>query len=240
MEFYSKTDQGRVRSQNEDFIYASDRPIGQLPNVFLLADGMGGSNAGEYASRLAVESLISDLRSHPEQAPVEALKESIEGANRTIFQEAKNDSEKKGMGTTLVACSLMGMDLLVANVGDSRLYLYDHRGIRQLTRDHSFVEELLRSGKIQPEDARNHPKKHFITRAVGAEEEVKPDFFEEQLAPETEILLCTDGLTDMLSDDEIAEVLQKRLPLSEEADLLVETANAHGGKDNISLILIRP
>jgi protein phosphatase len=134
----------------------------------------------------------------------------------------------------------MGMDLLVANVGDSRLYLSDHRGIRQLTRDHSFVEELLRTGKIQPEDARNHPKKHFITRAVGAEEEVKPDFFEEQLAPETEILLCTDGLTDMLSDDEIAEILQKRLPLSEEADLLVETANEYGGKDNISLILIRP
>jgi serine/threonine protein phosphatase PrpC len=144
------------------------------------------------------------------------------------------------MGTTFIACSIEDGRLLTANVGDSRVYISDEDGIRQVTRDHSYVGELLRSGKIDEEEARVHPRRHYITRAIGAEEEVKPDFFEEDLKPGSKVLLCSDGLTDMLSDEEIRAILTDGRTVSEECQELIDSANDKGGRDNVSVIVIEP
>jgi serine/threonine protein phosphatase PrpC len=238
MQYDMKTDPGRVRSHNEDYIYASSSPVGLLPNVFLLADGMGGYKAGEYASCHTVQSVLQDLSEHGTGQPVEVLKGAISHANQLIFQEAANDEKKQGMGTTFIACSIEDGRLLTANVGDSRVYISDEDGIRQVTRDHSYVGELLRSGKIDEEEAKVHPRRHYITRAIGAEEEVKPDFFEEDLRPGSKVLLCSDGLTDMLSDAEIHAILSDGRSVSEECQELIDSANNKGGRDNVSVIVI--
>lgn len=240
MQYAMKTDPGRVRSNNEDYIYARSSPVGLLPNAFLLADGMGGYQAGEYASSKTVQIVLEDLSEHPSGQPVEVLKNAISHANQLIFQEALEDETKKGMGTTFIACSFENGRLLTANVGDSRVYISDPDGLHQVTRDHSYVGELLRSGKIDENEAKVHPRRHYITRAIGAEEEVKPDFFEEDLADGARVLLCSDGLTDMLSDEEIRDILSDGRSVEEECQELMDLANEKGGRDNISVILVEP
>ncbi len=195
---FSVTDIGRKRKTNQDYVYTSEQPVGSLPNLFLVADGMGGHNAGDYASRVAVE----------------------------------------GMGTTVVAAACEGNRLYVANVGDSRLYVINRFGIRQITRDHSWVEEMVRLGEIEKEEARNHPDKNIITRAVGTDDMVKTDFFAVQLEEGDEVLMCTDGLTNMLEDEEIRMILDGARDIVEKAQQLVRAANDNGGRDNISVILI--
>ena len=236
---FSITDIGRKRNINQDYIYTSEEPVGNLPNVFIVADGMGGHNAGDYASKVTVETMIHEMENSFEKNPSLIFRKAIEEANTVIRKRASEDKKLEGMGTTVVAASCMGRFLQVANVGDSRLYVVGSK-IRQITRDHSYVEEMVRIGELDREDARNHPKKNIITRAVGAEDHVEPDFFTVELQEGDIVLMCTDGLTNMREDEEIRMINNGARDLVEQAQHLVEAANANGGKDNISVILIEP
>lgn len=236
---FSITDIGRKRKQNQDYVFTSQRAIGNLPNLFIVADGMGGHKAGEYASKYTVETICNCIERSFEKSPTLILQKAIELANTHIRQKASEDISLEGMGTTVVAATCLGKYLQVANVGDSRLYIVNEE-IRQITRDHSKVEELVRVGVLDREAARNHPEKNIITRAVGANDAVEADFFTVELAPGDIVLMCSDGLTNMLEDEEIRDILKGPGDLEEKAQKLIEAANAHGGKDNISVILIEP
>ena len=207
--------------------------------MFIVADGMGGHNAGDYASKVTVETMLAEMQSSFEKNPTLIFRRAIEEANELIRRRAGEDKKLEGMGTTVVVASCMGRFLQVANVGDSRLYVVN-REIRQITRDHSLVEEMVRMGGLDRADARNHPDKNIITRAVGAEDHVEPDFFTVELREGDTVLMCSDGLTNMLEDEEIRMIISGARDLVEKAERLVEAANANGGRDNISVILIEP
>lgn len=236
---FSATDIGKKRKLNQDYVYVSEDPIGNLPNLFVVADGMGGHNAGDYASKCTVETLIREVRGCFEKNPVRILGKAIRIANDQIRRKAKEDESLLGMGTTVVAATCLGHYLQVANVGDSRLYIVNN-GIRQITRDHSLVEEMVRIGGIDRRSARNHPDKNIITRAVGASDTVEIDFFDVELNEGDIILMCSDGLTNMLEDEEIRMILNGQRDIVEKAQELVKAANNNGGQDNISVILIEP
>ena len=236
---YAKTDIGRKRQLNQDFIYLSETPIGNLPNLFIVADGMGGHNAGDYASRYAVETMVDEVGASFEKNPIKILGGAIEKANTLIRQRAQEEKAYSGMGTTVVAATCIGRYLEVANVGDSRLYVINDT-IMQITQDHSLVAEMVRMGGIDKESARNHPDKNIITRAIGARDYIEPDFFNLELQAGDLVLLCSDGLTNMMEDEEIRRILLEGGSLQDRAEKLVETANRNGGKDNISVIVIEP
>lgn len=240
MKFISITDPGMVRQRNEDVFFASSKPVGNLPNLYFVADGMGGEKAGMYAAKTAASIMLRVLEGSNETKPVAAIQKSIEQANISLFKEAQTDPEKTRMGTTVVLATLEDDHLLVANVGDSRLYVSKESSIRQITRDHSFVDELVRFGKVSEAEAKHHPKKHYITRAVGAEETIDIDFFDYELECNDLVLLCSDGLTNMVSDKEINSILRSELSLTEKANLLKKRANEAGGSDNITVIIIDP
>ena len=240
MNYYTASDTGRIRAQNEDFCFASDHPVGILQNLFIVCDGMGGHNAGEYASESAVRLMLQQIRTTKKAYdPYDALGQGIEAANRTIHQRSIDDPTKAGMGTTLVAATVFQQKLYAANVGDSRLYLYEGTTFRQVTRDHSYVAEMVRKGLINREEARHHRDRNKITRAVGVLDEVRVDFFDAEVAEGTQILLCTDGLTGMLHDEEIAGVLSTDNDVRHKSETLVRMANEKGGKDNITVVLIQ-
>lgn len=239
MESYCVTDVGKKRSTNQDFVYASDQPVGKLPNLFIVADGMGGHNAGDMASRCTVETMVDYIEGAAEERPIPLLEAAVTEANRRVLEKAQGDKALEGMGTTVVAATVIGDCLYVANVGDSRLYLLDG-GIRQITRDHSLVEEMVRAGQIRREEARSHPDKNIITRAVGVKSRVRIDFFDVGLYPGDLFLLCTDGLTNMVEDEEICRLVRKETSLEAAAQSLVDLANRNGGKDNISVVLAKP
>ena len=239
MRAYSMTDIGMCRKMNQDYLYASKIPVGNLPNLFIVADGMGGHNAGEYASLHSVETIVNEVERSSDLQPVKILGDAIQKANQKLIEKAAEDTSMWGMGTTVVAAVVLGGRLYTANVGDSRLYLVRDQ-IIQITRDHSFVEEMVRRGELDREAARNHPDKNIITRAVGAVEELEIDFFETELEPKDQILLCSDGLTNMIEDCEINRIIKEQKTLSEAAEELIRTANQNGGRDNITIIIIDP
>ena len=227
MKTYSITDTGALREMNQDYFFASDDPVGNLPNLYIVADGMGGHKAGDYASRYTTQRMVASVSRSPGEEPVTILQEAITTANKLLIEEAAEDEAKRGMGTTLVAATILDGKLYVANIGDSRLYVIN-RDIRQITRDHSLVAEMVRIGEVNEADARIHPDKNIITRAIGAGEE------------NDRILLCTDGLTNMVEDDKIRDIILSDAPLEERAKLLVSTANRNGGRDNITVMIIEP
>lgn len=236
---FSMTDIGRRRKLNQDFVYSSEEPVGNLPNLFLVADGMGGHNAGDYASKYTVETIVEEISQSFEKNPVRILQKAIEKANGHIREKAMEDEALSGMGTTVVAATCLGKYLQVANVGDSRLYVVGNQ-ITQITQDHSLVEEMVRMGGIDRESARNHPDKNIITRAVGAQDTVDIDFFSVELNEGEIVLMCSDGLTNMLEDEEIRMILSGQRDIVEKAQELVKAANNNGGKDNIAVIIIEP
>lgn len=235
---FSVTNIGKRRKVNQDYVYTSEQAIGTLPNLFIVADGMGGHNAGDYASRLAVETIVEEVAKADGGAPEEILSNAIQCANRKIRKCAEESQDLEGMGTTVVVASLIDETLLVANVGDSRLYVVNGKGMSQVTKDHSWVEEMVRRGSLGKEEARNHPDKNIITRAVGVEDTVKVDFFHRKVEAEDQILMCTDGLTNMLEDEEIRMIMNGARDIVEKAEKLVLKANDYGGRDNISVVLI--
>ena len=168
------------------------------------------------------------------------MKSAVSMTNSLLLTEAQADPAKNGMGTTIVAATVIGNTLYAANVGDSRLYVINQEDITQITRDHSLVEEMVRLGEVRKEDAKDHPDKNIITRAVGVLPEVTADFFEISLKLGDEILMCSDGLTNMIEDDEIRHIVLGQRDIVEKAEKLIETANRNGGKDNITVVLIEP
>ncbi len=235
---YGITDVGTKRRVNQDVIYCTDNRIGNLPNLYIVADGMGGERAGDYASAKSVETVIEQITNSKESEPVKILEQAIQSANQIIYLESKNDAQKAGMGTTLVIATVIEDHLYVANVGDSRLYVASYTKLLQITKDHSVVAELVRTGELDEDDARNDKRKNMITRAVGAEAKISPDYFDVALKGGEHILLCSDGLTNMVEDKEILSILVTEDTLENRAKKLVQTANENGGKDNISVIVI--
>lgn len=224
---------------NQDFVFTSERPVGNLPNLFIVADGMGGHNAGDYASRYAIEIIVKDIMESSQTEIPAIFGHAIGRANRELVIKAAKEPHLLGMGTTAVLASICENHLWVANVGDSRLYLI-RDDIHQVTRDHSLVEEMVLRGEIAKEEARVHPDKNIITRAVGATHEVAVDIFEVDLEPGTQILMCSDGLNNMMDDTQILTTIKSQRDIAEQVEKLVEGANKNGGKDNITVIMIDP
>ncbi len=238
MTSFGITDIGQRREMNQDYIFYSDTQIGRLPNLYIVADGMGGHNAGDYASRCAADTMKEYVEQSDYENPVTVLKYAILKANERLIVDAQEQPELSGMGTTVVACVICDRHLYVANMGDSRLYRITKDHIEQITMDHSLVEELIRSGKLERENVRNHPEKNIITKAVGATMDAMPDFFELDIEDEDRILLCSDGLSNMVEDDEIEDIIREENSLEIAVHRLIDRANYYGGRDNISVVLI--
>ena len=225
-----KTDTGRARADNEDSAYAR-------PPLYVVADGMGGAQAGEVASALAVEEFRGGLTA--QGTAEQRLSERVQAANRRIYETARRTLEHEGMGTTLTAVYLDESDLAVAHVGDSRAYIFRDGELVRLTHDHSLVEELIRRGKLTPEQAAAHPQRSIITRALGIEPEVEVDTWTYPMRAGDVVLLCSDGLTSMISETQIAAVLAEQPDLARAGDRLIAEANEAGGRDNITVVLFR-
>lgn len=248
LEIVGVTDVGRKRSHNEDAI-GSDTEFG----LAVLADGMGGYQAGEIAAAIAVKTILREVRARLSEvspgdidnetgysAETLLFKAAIEKANKTIYHTAQKKPECQGMGTTVVAIGFYDNRLTVAHVGDSRLYRLRQGHFEQVTSDHSLLQELIDKGFYTPEEARKSLNKNLVTRAMGVELNVVPDFQEDVVKPGDIYLLCSDGLTDPVEDEEIAAILRSKTDDLEEAGrLLVKKANEYGGRDNISVILAR-
>lgn len=231
------TDVGRKRLVNQDTVYISDTPVGVLPNLYIVADGMGGEKAGDYASKSLIGYMLTYIE-HTIKMPVTAIQGAIEYANANLFAEGSKNLNLSGMGTTVVAASIIDNTLHVFNVGDSRCYVLDENSISQITKDHSLVEMLVSKGEITRESAEYKENKSKITRAVGAEERVLIDSFEVDLAGNEYVLLCSDGLTNMVDDRKIFNIISSSAGVKSSAKRLVEEANLSGGSDNISILLI--
>ena len=238
MKTFSITDIGMVRKVNQDYVFCYKNPIGPLGNLFIVADGMGGHNAGDYASRYCVEKVTEQIKISAVRSPISLLDQAIHDANEAVYVKAEAEEELQGMGTTIVAATILGNELYIANVGDSRAYLVREQ-IHQITEDHSLVEEMIRSGDIEPEDARSHPRKNVITRAIGSTSSVQVDFFEISVMKGAILLLCTDGLTNMVEDERINTIIKEASDIEMAGKELVRTANENGGRDNIGLVLVQ-
>ena len=239
MKTFSITDVGMVRQVNQDYVFRTGKPLGILQNLFVVADGMGGHQAGDYASKCTVEVMIKEIAKSEGEDIERVLVKAIKAANREIIKEASGDEHLKGMGTTVVAATVKEQMLYFANVGDSRLYLINDK-IRQLSKDHSLVEEMVRLGGIKAEEARNHPDKNIITRAIGVKEDVEPDIYEYRLKKGDMILMCTDGLSNMVEDEDMFNIVKGSRDVVEAVQMLIEKANSNGGRDNIGVIVAEP
>ncbi|MBQ8808398.1 MAG: Stp1/IreP family PP2C-type Ser/Thr phosphatase [Clostridia bacterium] len=240
MQFYSLSDKGLIRSNNQDSCYADN--IGKY-TVLILADGMGGHKGGETASRCAVEVVSSTLCEKLTQNLLPGqigmlLSDTLEKANTEIYNLSKSDEALSGMGTTLDACVIDKDNAYIAHIGDSRVYKVTPTGeIRRLTKDHSLVEYMVSTGAITPQQAVSHPQKNVITRALGISQDITADIFHEKLAAKDRLLLCSDGLTNMVDEDTIAKVLTGEKKLESCGKKLVKLANQAGGNDNITVVV---
>jgi PPM family protein phosphatase len=225
------TDRGKVRESNEDAFLATAQ-------VLAVADGMGGHAAGEVAARITTDTLARALRQAKKGDPADALTEAIKAANETIIDRANEDNRYRGMGTTVTAAVLRGNVLTIGHVGDSRAYVLSGGVLHQITEDHSLVGEMVREGLLSRDDAAVHPQRSVITRALGASRNLEVDIVERELEPGDKILLATDGLTSVLADSALERTLAQDAPPLEAANRLVEQANARGGPDNITAVVI--
>ena len=230
-------DIGKCREINQDYIFVSEEPIGNLPNLFLVADGMGGHKAGDLASEYTVAKVQEAVSKSMQTIPYQMLKGAFQYANQKLLEKAGESDSYTGMGTTLVAATVKNDAVYVVNVGDSRLYKIGDK-IEQITEDHSLVEEMVRMGEISKEQARNHPDKNIITKAMGVSDTVEPDYFDTDLQKGECLLMCSDGLTNMVSDRQIKEIVELRTDLESCAKELIRAANQNGGRDNIAVVLI--
>lgn len=238
MKAISITDIGEKREINQDYVYCSETAIGKLPNLFIVADGMGGHNAGDYASRFCVEHFKQQIEDSVIETPISSIEVALKETNTSLLRIAKNQADLEGMGTTFVVATIFDKEMYVANVGDSRLYVIG-KTMKQITIDHSLVEAMVRTGELDRDQARIHPIKNVITRALGANEHVEPDFFEVSLNEGDVVLMCSDGLTNMLTDEAIEKIISDSITLEYAAQTLVDCANKNGGKDNIAVIIIK-
>lgn len=242
MEIGFKTSKGRIRDINQDYYYISSNM--EYP-LFIIADGMGGHKAGEVASKMAVEIISSNLESESDNFNmdddyiVSIIRNSIWRANEEIYNKSLKTEECSGMGTTVTLAWYINGKIYIGHVGDSRAYLLRDNNLYQVTKDHSLVEELIRNGSISREEAKHHPQKNIITRAVGTSEEIESDIIIKEKTKGDILLLCTDGLSNMLSDDEIKDLLIQNGDIQKACEYLVELSNDKGGFDNISVVAIK-
>ena len=241
-EYCSRTDVGRVRTNNEDAVR-----INTQTNVAVLADGMGGYNAGEVAADMATTQVCADMARWLDELPKplaihhirSALEICIENANRAIFDAALEQPQCAGMGTTLVAGVLCGTRLVLAHVGDSRCYRVRSGALEQLTRDHSWLQQQLDAGLLTPQQAAVSTQRNLVTRALGVERSVRVEVNEFELQSGDLLLMCSDGLSEMLTPDELRAIAASNATLPLKADGLVQAANHYGGRDNISVLLVQ-
>ena len=234
---YAMTDVGRTRAVNQDYVFSCLEPIGNLPNLFIVADGMGGHQAGDFASSYSVKKILESISLSLQKNPHKIFADAIRYANRELIEKAKANPELRGMGTTVVLLTIVGEKAYVANVGDSRLYLMEDT-LTQITVDHSLVQEMIKIGELTKESARFHPDKNIITRAVGAGRDINADFFEFSLTEKSILLMCSDGLSNMVEDEQLAILLKSAKTPEKVGKKLIDTANQNGGKDNIAVIVI--
>mgnify|MGYP001213434797 CR=1 FL=1 len=227
---------GNIRSNNEDAYY-----IDETHQLIAVADGMGGHKAGEIASGIAIDAIASLIATAQQNAlmPVEVFRRIFEDANRRIWDKAHATDDCKGMGTTLTSIWIVDGLAYVAHVGDSRAYLIHEGEIHQVTRDHTLVEELIKTGSIDRESALRHPQKNVLMKAVGADDTISPDLHEVEIHEGDILMLCSDGLTHYLKDQEIKDLLSKGADLKESLSLMTELALERGGADNITAVAIR-
>lgn len=241
MRAFAKTDVGKAREINEDYYYIS-KPEDNI-QVYILADGMGGYNGGEVASKLATTTALSYIQSNFDSIPKEKedilnlVKSAMEYANMVVYEKSNTEKELEGMGTTLEVCLIYNNKAYIGHVGDSRVYRIRKEFIRKLTHDHSYVQKLVKDGTITEEEASHHPKKNMLMKALGCTAFVEPDVTVKGFIKDDIILMCSDGLTNMIEDKEIYEIIKKEGTLA--AEKLVEKANENGGYDNITAVVIR-
>ncbi|MCL2386155.1 MAG: Stp1/IreP family PP2C-type Ser/Thr phosphatase [Defluviitaleaceae bacterium] len=240
------TDTGVARSQNQDSIFVCNKPIGPFPNLFIVADGMGGHNAGDVASAMAVAKFSGYIRGYgaspyilPENY-LDLLVSAAQHAGGEIIKLAETEETMRGMGTTLTACVIAGEKIFIAHIGDSRAYSINMFGVKQLTTDHTYVEELLQSGKVSKKEALAHPKRHVLTRVLGIPGTggMEIDGIVRELGESAAILMCSDGLSNMIDNDTLVRIVNGLGYVENRAGYLVDEANRRGGHDNISVILI--
>lgn len=238
MKYSGLSSKGRVRGSNEDFFHVpfDEKDVA----LFIVADGMGGENAGEVASSLAVASMAEFVRENYASASDIRLllRQAMNEANKTVYQTARSDKSFESMGTTVVATILKDGLVYVANVGDSRCYMLRNGRLKQISVDHSYVQEMVDKGMLTPTEAQVHPNRNLITRAIGVERFVEVDVFCQSWEPQDKLLLATDGLTGMLSEQTILEIVDSGADCREITQRLIQAANEAGGKDNITAVFI--
>ena len=241
MEIFAKSDVGKLRDNNEDAYYISKADDNL--KLFVLADGMGGYNGGEVASKIAIASAVRFIESNYKKIDLnrenilKLIRDAIEYANLIVLEQSKENVNLEGMGTTIEICIVQNNKLFIGHVGDSRIYRIRGEIIRKLTHDHSYVEKLVEDGKITEEQAQKHPKKNMLTKALGGTSFVEPDLTVKGFVTDDIILICSDGLTNMLSDNQIYSIVTK--DYKNAAKKLIEEANNHGGIDNITVVLLK-
>ena len=240
MQVFAKTDIGRERKLNEDYYYAS-KPDDKI-KLFILADGMGGYNGGEVASKMAVEKAKTykeknfSKNKESKEKIEQLLKDAIKYANEEVYKKSISKKDLQGMGTTLDICLIYNSKIFIAHIGDSRVYRIRKDFIRKITRDDSYVQTLIEDGKITKEEAFNHPKKNMITKALGCTPEVEPEIYTKTFIKNDIILMTSDGLTNMVKEEEIKNIIKNDQENS--AESLVQKANENGGYDNITVVII--
>ena len=240
MKGFAKTDVGKAREMNQDYyiIPSSENDL----QLYILADGMGGYNGGEIASRLAAETTKNYIENnfekieHDKEAILKLVKDAMEYANMVVYEESKKDENLQGMGTTLDVCFIYNSKIYIGHVGDSRIYLIKKDIARKITKDHSYVQQLVEDKKITREEAEHHPKKNMLLKALGCTFYVEPDIRARNLEKDDILLMCSDGLTNMVEENKIYEVVRENTEKAPE--ILVNLANNAGGYDNITVITI--
>ena len=238
---FAKTDIGKAREINQDYYYISDDT--EIPQLYILADGMGGYKGGEIASSLAAESAARYIKSNfssnliEKEEILKLVENAVEYANMVVYEKSKEDKELEGMGTTLDICLIYNNKAYIGHVGDSRIYRIRKDVIRKLTKDHSYVQKLIEDKKITREEAKYHPKKNMLTKALGCTPYVEPDIRARNFEKGDIFIMCSDGLTNMVDEKQIYDIVTR--DIEKAAEELVNEANAAGGYDNITVIIIK-
>ena len=239
---YAKTDKGRVREINQDSFYITENPFNDV-QLFILADGMGGCNAGEIASKLAINCAKKYIENNFADTPkdkdslIQLIGSSMEYANMIVYEKSLENDEYKGMGTTLEICLIYNNKAYIGHIGDSRIYRIRKEFIRKLTQDHSYVEKLVQEGRITKEEAEIHPKKNMLMKALGCNAFVEPDVMIKGFQKGDIIIICSDGLSNMVTKDNIYSIVNNNFETAPKE--LVDIANKNGGLDNITVITIK-
>lgn len=236
---FGNTDVGKLRKVNQDYVYINNEPIGSLDNLYIVADGVGGHKAGEVASEVAIDSFEQFIYETEDDEVLDLLVSALAYANEQVFNLAKTNKQYENMGTTLLATTIKNNKIFIAHVGDCRLYGIRNNKIAQMTSDHTYVMDLFKAGVISREEAENSKESNVLTRALGTEKNVKADALFCDVFEDDIFIMCSDGLSDMLTDDEIFQLASKKsVPTQEKVENLIQEANNNGGRDNIAVIII--